>query len=142
MGTKDGLATLLTGARSMHHNLPLRERTTLATVDGLPICAKREDDVFREHPTIAPEIIACMSEGRDPTVKELGRVADRVEQDLYGNRSTSAWERPTAVAGRLISMRVALAALTGSGDGASEADDPMTVLPAAVDHAPLLIQAL
>jgi hypothetical protein len=67
-----------------------------------------------DHPTIAPEIIACISEGREPTVVELGRVADRIDSDLHSGRSVFAWDRDAIAARRMTSMRVALAALAGT----------------------------
>jgi hypothetical protein len=70
--------------------------------------------VSRRHPTVASEIIACIAEAREPTVLELGRVADRIERDMWGYRSAFTWGRSKADrSNRLISVRIALAALAG-----------------------------
>lgn len=62
--------------------------------------------------TIAPEVIACIAEGRPPTPGELERVAERVRADLGGERSAFAWgaTEPT----EQFSRRVAEIALLGS----------------------------
>lgn len=68
------------------------------------------------HPTtIAPEVIACIAEGRAPSVKELRRVADRIRADLDG--AGSAFARGDAgsdSSGQLVSLRAAQAALIGT----------------------------
>jgi hypothetical protein len=70
--------------------------------------------VSRGDPMVASEIIACIAEAREPTVLELGRVADRIERDVWGYRSAFIWGRSSADRpSRLISMRIALAALAG-----------------------------
>lgn len=65
-------------------------------------------------PNLAPEIIACIGEGRAPTLQELGRVADRIRAEVYHSSSAFLWgsddERSTE---RLLSYRLALIALTG-----------------------------
>jgi hypothetical protein len=38
------------------------------------------------HPTIAPEMIDCIAEGRHPSVDELHRVADHIWLDIQGER--------------------------------------------------------
>ena len=64
--------------------------------------------------TVAPEIIACVGEGRDPTVQELGRLADRFRREIWGPRPVFAWAtEPVEDAVRLASFRIALAALAG-----------------------------
>jgi hypothetical protein len=83
--------------------------------------AKREDHVKRDHPTIAQEIIDCISQGRAPTVPELGRAADRIERDLSGARSAFAWGGNINAPTRVTSMRIALAALVGTGQPDSAA---------------------
>jgi hypothetical protein len=85
---------------------------------------KREANVTRDLSTIAPEIIACISEGRDPTIHELARVADRIDRDLFGARSVFAWDRDVVAARRMTSMRIALAALAGTSTTASPAMTP------------------
>lgn len=80
----------------------------------------------RTHPTIAPAIIACIHEGRDPTVHELCETTDRIEAELLGTtpRAAGIAFRPGPAA-RLFSMRVALAALAGHKvSAASEREDP------------------
>jgi hypothetical protein len=62
--------------------------------------------------TIAPEVIACIAEGRPPTPGELARVAERVRADLGGERSAFAWG--DAGAADQLSLRVAELALRGS----------------------------
>lgn len=64
--------------------------------------------------TIAPEVIACIAEGRAPTPGELARVAERVRADLQGNRSAFAWGAPDPEQTAQLSLRVAEAALIGS----------------------------
>lgn len=62
---------------------------------------------------LAPEIIACIGEGRAP-LQELGRVADRIRAEVNHASSAFLWgsddERSTE---RLLSYRLALVALTG-----------------------------
>ena len=74
--------------------------------------------------TVAPEIIACVGEGRDPTVQELGRLADRVRREIWGPQPAFAWEpEPCDVDVRLASFRIAHAALVGHlADHLSAAD--------------------
>lgn len=66
--------------------------------------------------TIAPEIIACIAEGRLPTMRELRRVAERIRSELRGARSVFRWGRamPERIERRLM-LRAALAALAGTG---------------------------
>lgn len=77
-----------------------------------------------EHPTIPPEIVACIFEGRAPTVHELGRTADRIERDLSGAKATFAWGRSTDAPARLTSVRIALAALAGTDEPTAPAVSP------------------
>jgi hypothetical protein len=63
---------------------------------------------------IAPELVACIADGREPTLQELGRLADRIASDLVGHQSISPWSSPTDGSRvRAISYRVAQAALFG-----------------------------
>ena len=64
--------------------------------------------------TIAPEIIACIYEGRLPTLGELRRVARRIRNELRGARSVFRWERNAEAHERKLMLRAALAALAGS----------------------------
>jgi hypothetical protein len=64
--------------------------------------------------TIAPEIIACIAEGRLPTISELRRVAVRIRGELRGARSVFRWDHPAPErAERRLMLRAALAALAG-----------------------------
>lgn len=63
--------------------------------------------------TIAPEVIACIAEGRPPTPGELERVAKRVREDLVGGRPAFAWGKCGAVDAEQLSLRVAEVALIG-----------------------------
>lgn len=65
--------------------------------------------------TIAPEIIACIAEGRLPTMGELRRVARRIRDELRGARSMFRRDRTGEVRERRMLLRAALAALAGSG---------------------------
>lgn len=63
--------------------------------------------------TVAPEITACVGEGREPTVQELGRLADRVHREIWGEPAVS-WEPVSGeTVTRLASLRIAQAALLG-----------------------------
>lgn len=64
--------------------------------------------------TIAPEIIACIYEGRLPTFGELRRVARRIRDELRGARSVFRWERNAEARERRMMLRAAMAALAGS----------------------------
>jgi hypothetical protein len=67
--------------------------------------------------TIAPEIIACIAEGRNPTIYELSRLADRIASEAWGTDSAFSWGALTNDASlRLISLRFAQAALSGHGE--------------------------
>lgn len=63
--------------------------------------------------TIAPEIIACITEGRLPTLRELRRVAERMRGELRGARDRFR-SVPERIERRLM-LRAALAALAGTG---------------------------
>ena len=71
------------------------------------------------HPTtIAPEVIACIAEGRAPSIDELQRVADRVRADLAGAGSAFAWGNAESEnSAHLVSLRAAQAALVGTAKG-------------------------
>lgn len=74
--------------------------------------------MFAMPSTIAPEVIACIAEGRPPTPGELARVAERVRADLGGDRPAFAWgggdTQTDADAAERLSRRVAEVALIGS----------------------------
>ncbi len=64
--------------------------------------------------TIAPEIIACIAEERQPTITELRRVAERIGAELRGARSVFRWDHPEPErAERRLMLRAAQAALAG-----------------------------
>ena len=65
--------------------------------------------------TIAPEIIACIYEGRLPTIGELRRVARRIRDELRDTRSVFRRSRKAEARERRVMLRAALAALAGSG---------------------------
>lgn len=74
---------------------------------------------------LAPEIVACIGEGRAPTLQELGRVADRIRAEIYGSMPVFAWAHEDhGSAERLLSYRLALVALMG----VSASDDQMAVV--------------
>lgn len=64
--------------------------------------------------TIAPEVIACIAEGRDPSPAELDRVAHSIWADLKAARPAFAWDKPQSENERLLILRAAHAALTGA----------------------------
>ncbi len=72
--------------------------------------------MFAMPSTIAPEVIACIAEGRPPTPHELERVARRVRADLGDARPAFAWGSPEGdlAAADQLSLRVAELALLGS----------------------------
>ncbi len=70
--------------------------------------------MFAMPSTIAPEVIACIAEGRPPTATELERVARRVRADLGNARPAFAWGDADASAADQLSLRVAELALIGS----------------------------
>ena len=82
--------------------------------------------------TVAPEIVACVGEGRDPTVQELGGLADRVRREIWGHQPAFAWgSEPRDAAIRIASLRIAHAALIGQlPDDAAAADQAMLRQPA------------
>jgi hypothetical protein len=72
--------------------------------------------------TIAPEVIDCIAEGREPDVDELFRVARHIWADVQGPRSAFAWGELTQDSSeRLLSLKAAQAALVGS-----EGEQPRT----------------
>ncbi|RYG88362.1 MAG: hypothetical protein EON59_04655 [Alphaproteobacteria bacterium] len=62
---------------------------------------------------IAPEVIACIAEGRDPSLAELNRVAETIWADLKAARPAFAWDKPQSDSERLLILRAAHAALIG-----------------------------
>ena len=65
----------------------------------------------------AHEVIECVSEGREPTLHELFRLAERIWQECGSERSAFAWDRlPTSDPERLCSLRAAMAAAVGSAE--------------------------
>jgi hypothetical protein len=65
-------------------------------------------------PLFADEVVRCMGEGRDPSIQELGRVAERIWTDGGANRSAFGWRHlsPASLA-RLSALRAAQLALCG-----------------------------
>lgn len=90
--------------------------TPLSVTTIVPICAeKREIGMTQGPSTIAPEVIDCIAEGRDPSVDELFRVAGQIWTDIRGPRSAFAWGELTHDSSeRLLSLRAAQAALAGN----------------------------
>ena len=68
-------------------------------------------------PLIAPEVIACIAEGRDPSVAELNRVAEHIRSDLGIARPALAMNARASESERLLILRAAQAALTGDPAG-------------------------
>lgn len=68
---------------------------------------------MRTHSTVAPAIIACIEEGRDPTVHELCETAQHIEAELLGGGLAAGTLSRLAISPRILSMRIALAALSG-----------------------------
>jgi hypothetical protein len=62
---------------------------------------------------LAPEIVACIGEGKALTLQELGRVADRMRTEVYHSSLPSCGDRMTNGRQRLLSYRLALVALIG-----------------------------
>lgn len=59
---------------------------------GRGVDEKREEmmtQIF--NPRFAHEVIECVSEGRDPTVQELFRLAERIWQESAVERPAFAW---------------------------------------------------
>lgn len=68
-------------------------------------------------PLFAHEVIECVSEGRDPTVQELFRLAERIWQESAVERPAFAWGRlAPSDPERLCSLRAAIAAAAGTGE--------------------------
>jgi len=64
---------------------------------------------------IAPEVIDCIAEAREPSVAELCRVAALIWSDIRGTRSAFAWGELAADSSeRLLSLKAAHIALTGT----------------------------
>ena len=72
----------------------------------------------RRH-AFASELVACITDGREPTVSELFSLARRVWMEGAAERSAFGWDRlPATHQKRLWSLRAARAALAGSvGEG-------------------------
>jgi hypothetical protein len=65
--------------------------------------------------TIAPEVIACITEGRSPSADELFRVAGQIWSEMRGSRSAFSWGELTSDSSeRLVSLKAARAALAGN----------------------------
>lgn len=63
----------------------------------------------------APEVIDCVSHGREPTVGELFHVAERMWTEGTGKQSVFTWgELPPRSDERVAYLRAAQAALCGS----------------------------
>lgn len=43
---------------------------------------------------LAAELVACIQQGRHPTIRELCRVTDRVRRDVQRRRSAFQWRSP------------------------------------------------
>ena len=66
---------------------------------------------------VAGPVIDCIASGRDPTVHELFHVAERIWTEAGAMASALSWsELPVNGVERLRSLRVAIAALSGSDD--------------------------
>jgi hypothetical protein len=64
---------------------------------------------------IAPELVACISEARAPTLQELGRMAERIDREIYGDQPIFARGGFEANgSSRWRSYRIAHAALVGA----------------------------
>jgi hypothetical protein len=64
---------------------------------------------------IAGPVIDCIASGRDPTVHDLFHVAERIWTDMGAMASALSWsELPMNGAERLVALRAAQAALSGS----------------------------
>lgn len=63
----------------------------------------------------ADELVACIANGREPSVHELFSLARRVWVESAAERSAFGWDRlPSTHEERLYSLRAAHAALAGS----------------------------
>lgn len=64
---------------------------------------------------IAKEVVACVAEGREPSVAELFRVAEIIGTEAAGERSIFRWaDMAIDSAERLLCIQAAQAALSGS----------------------------
>lgn len=61
-------------------------------------------------PTIAPEVINCIAQGRPPRIDELHRVANHIRKDLEAFGAEPVGGR---ISGKLLILRAAQAALVG-----------------------------
>ena len=67
------------------------------------------------NPLFAHEVIECVSEGREPTMHELFRLAERIWQESAVERPAFAWGAlPPADPERQCSLRAAMAAAMGT----------------------------
>lgn len=67
------------------------------------------------NPLFANEVIECVSEGRNPTVDELFRLAQRIWQESASERSAFSWDQlAPSHPERLCSLRAAMAAASGT----------------------------
>lgn len=66
---------------------------------------------------IAGPVIDCIASGRDPMIHELFHVAERIWMDAGATASGLSWnDLPLNGVERLRSLRIAIAALSGSYD--------------------------
>ena len=66
-------------------------------------------------PFIPDQLVDCIANDRDPTVRELFALAERMWTDASGARSAFAWGGlPPASTDRLVALRSAQLALSGS----------------------------
>jgi len=64
---------------------------------------------------VAPELVACIADGRAPKLQELGRMAEGTDREIHGNRPLFAWGASEAdVTSKWIPYRLAHAALVGT----------------------------
>ena len=64
---------------------------------------------------VAPELVACIADGRAPKLQELGRMAERIDREIHGSRPLFAWgASEAAVKSKWIPYRLAHAALVGT----------------------------
>ena len=69
------------------------------------------------NPLFAHEVVDCVSEGRDLTIAELFRLAERIWLDGAAERSAFAWgQLAPSDPERLSSLRAAVAAAVGTGE--------------------------
>lgn len=65
--------------------------------------------------TIAPEIIGCIADGREPNVGEVSVVAQRILEEVRGQTSAFGWGQDVMDSSiQLLSVRAARAAMAGA----------------------------